>query len=219
VNGLQGNKMRLKAKKILSVVFIAGGIMLLLYPLSTYLYSKIVQWSMLRSAEVRVEEPFSTASGQEVSVPSVTVPESSSKVAKGFSEAILEIPAIKLTTVVLKGTSQDVLAKAPGWYEESAPPGQGNTAIAGHLNTNGRWFRNIEKLKPGEEIILKYEGHVYLYAVEKVFPVQSTDWSIIDPCGYNALTLTTCIANDRSRRLIVRARQVSVSPLKDIKPR
>jgi LPXTG-site transpeptidase (sortase) family protein len=150
-----------------------------------------------------------TASGQEVSVPSVTVPESSSKVAKEFSEAILEIPAIKLTTVVLKGTSQDVLAKAPGWYEESAPPGQGNTAIAGHLNTNGRWFRNIEKLKPGEEIILKYEGHVYLYAVEKVFPVQSTDWSIIDPCGYNALTLTTCIANDRSRRLIVRARQVS----------
>lgn len=189
-------------------MLIAGGIMLLLYPLFTYLYSNIAQWGMLRLMQTQTSsvEEITTVTKPEANVPVIV-----QKVPKEFSEAILEIPTLNLTTVVLKGTSQDVLAKAPGWYEESVLPGQGNTAIAGHLNTYGSWFRNLNKLKPGEEIILKLADQSYHYQVEKVYPVKSTDWSIVEPCGYSALTLSTCIANDRSRRLIVRARQITTN--------
>jgi len=185
--------------------------MLLLYPLFTYLYSNIAQWGMLRLMQIQISsvEEISTVTKPEANA--LVIVQKVPKVPTEFSEAILEIPTLNLTTVVLKGTSQDVLAKAPGWYEESVLPGQGNTAIAGHLNTYGSWFRNLNKLKPGEEIILKLDDQSYLYQVEKVYPVQSTDWSIVEPCGYSALTLSTCIANDRSRRLIVRARQITIN--------
>ena len=205
--------------KILSVVLVAGGITLLLYPLSTDIYSREFQWKTFHSIQASsiqtsAKDPNTSifTESESLKAPTPTQPQAVLEIPKEFSEAVLEIPTLQLTTVVLKGTSQDVLAKAPGWYEESALPGQGNTAIAGHLNTYGSWFRNIDKLKPGEKITLKHAGQSYLYEVEKVYPVKSTDWSIVEPCGYNALTLSTCIANDRSRRLIVRARQISVKP-------
>ena len=211
---MKGNDIRLRITKIVSIVLVAGGIMLLLYPLFTNVYSYVVQWSIMRSMQSSVGETTETNTST-VTKPAVATPEVVPEIPKEFSEAVLEIPSLSLTTLVLKGTSQEVLAKAPGWYEESALPGQGNTAIAGHLNTNGCWFLNIDKLKPGEEIKLKHAGQSYVYQVEKVYPVKSTDWSIVEPCGYNALTLSTCIAGDRSRRLVVRARQVTpISPNK-----
>lgn len=213
---MKGNDLRLQFKRIVSVVLIAGGIMLLLYPLFTHIYSQVFQWNELRSLQnpaveslnaVReTEENGSGESPSKAAEQDNTLLKTTRKVPTEFSEAVLEIPSIQLSTLVMKGTSPEVLAKAPGWYEESALPGQGNTGIAGHLNTHGSWFRNIGKLQSGDEIILKHEGQTYLYQVERVYPVQSTDWSIVEPCGYNALTLSTCIANDKSRRLVVRAR-------------
>jgi sortase A len=216
---MKGNDIRLQIKEVASIVLIAGGIMLLLFPLFTHLYSQVFQWNELRSPQNpaveslnAVNETEEYASGDSPSKATEldnTLLKTTQKVPTEFGEAVLEIPSIQLSTLVLKGTSPEVLAKAPGWYEESALPGQGNTGIAGHLNTHGSWFRNIGKLQSGDEIILKHEAQTHLYRVECVYPVQSTDWSIVEPCGYNALTLSTCIANDRSRRLVVRARQIT----------
>ena len=221
---MKGNDIRLHLKKIASVMLIAGGIMLLLYPLFTQIYSQVFQWNELRSlqnptveslnAVSETEEAGSGDSPSKAADLNNTLLKTAQKVPAEFGEAVLEIPSIQLSTLVLKGTSPEVLAKAPGWYEESALPGQGNTGIAGHLNTHGSWFRNIGKLQSGDEIILKHKSQTYLYRVERVYPVESTDWSIVEPCGYNALTLSTCIANDRGRRLVVRAMQITENCLK-----
>jgi len=118
----------------------------------------------------------------------------------------IEIPALELSAVVFEGTDKAVLAKGPGWYKESVLPGEGNTAIAGHRTTYGAWFRHVDKLEEGDEIIIGYDSRGYTYRVERVFPVAKNDWSVIDPCGYPALTLTTCHpAGSARQRLIVRA--------------
>jgi sortase A len=134
---------------------------------------------------------------------------SPSRAPGGFQGARIEIPAIKVSATVLRGTTLAALAKGPGWYEESALPGEGNTAIAGHRTMYGAWFRNTDKLRAGDVINIIYEGQVYEYSVEKVFPISNNDWSVIEPCGYPALTLTTCHPPGSAvQRLVVRARLV-----------
>ena len=130
-----------------------------------------------------------------------------------FKGARMEIPAIKVSAVVVQGTTLAALARGPGWYEESALPGEGNTAIAGHRTMYGAWFRNTDKLKAGDVINIIYDGQVYEYRVEKVFPISNTDWSVIEPCGYPALTLTTCHPPGSAvQRLVVRAKLVAQTP-------
>lgn len=124
----------------------------------------------------------------------------------------LEIPSISVSTPVVAGTSPEMLAVAPGWYTESALPGKGNTAIAGHLNVYGSYFRKLETLGAGDEIFLIYKDKVYVYEVETVTTIDSVS-TITYPCGYNALTLTTCTTEGRDLRTAVRARLVSTGDI------
>lgn len=176
------------------------GVMLTLYPLYNHFYSRYqqdkLQASFTESLQNTTEQAKEQASPEPAAAP------------REFKEALLEIPAIKLSKVVLKGTSPEVLAKGPGWYEESVLPGEGNTAIAGHLNTDGSPFRRIPQLESGDSIKIVFEGRSYEYQVERLFTVASNDWSVIGPCGYSALTLTTCVAGDDKHRLVVRAVEV-----------
>ena len=126
-----------------------------------------------------------------------------------FTGAVLKIPVIGLIAVVEKGTSQQVLAKAVGWYEESMLPGEGNTAIAGHRTMYGGKFKNIHLLKFGDIITLEYRGEIYTYTVDKVFSVESTDWSVIEPRAYPTLTLTTCYPGDNYTRRVVFANMIT----------
>lgn len=144
-----------------------------------------------KSDEVKEVEEVQQAQSKQVFVPWAT----------------LEIPDIGISVVVLEGTAQDKLAQGPGWYTQSALPGKGNTAIAGH-NTIAGPFRNLHKLEAGSVISLTYRNQTYRYRVEAMKTIESTDWSLIYPCGYNALTLTTCTPEGRDKRLAVRARMI-----------
>lgn len=174
--------------KKLGLVAIIVGAVIATYPLLTNFYA----WY---GSEERIQEAAKPGAGTgEVGA------------AEGeFSEAALEIPAVGLSALVVKGTSQKELARAVGWYEESALPGKGNTAIAGHRTMYGGPFRNLHHLGFGDEVILSYQGETYRYQVEEVFTVASTDWSVIEPTDYPALTLTTCYPGDITKRRVVRA--------------
>jgi sortase A len=188
----------------LSWILVITGILLMLYPLFTRIYAQYHQAKF-------------TALQQEAENPVIEYPEESISEAEEIEEIpvkhmpdgafmTIEIPALELSAVVFEGTDKAVLAKGPGWYKESVLPGEGNTAIAGHRTTYGAWFRHVDKLEEGDEIIIGYDSRGYTYRVERVFPVAKNDWSVIDPCGYPALTLTTCHpAGSARQRLIVRA--------------
>jgi sortase A len=82
-----------------------------------------------------------------------------------------------------------------------------NVCIAGHRTTYGAWFRHVDKLEEGDEILLDYDGTSYAYQVEKVFIVAKNDWSITEAVGYSALTLTSCHPLRSSKqRIVVRAK-------------
>lgn len=192
--------------KIASYIIVIMGIMLMLYPPFTHFYSIFeeakVHNALANNASLEKNE---AEKPKEAEYENKHDEDDAIKATREFQGAILEIPAIDLAAAVLRGTSAEVLEKAPGWYEESALPGEGNTAIAGHRTMYGGWFRNIDRLKSGDKIEVKHEGIVYFYQVEKVFTVKNNDWSVIKPCGYTALTLTTCVKNDSTNRLVVRA--------------
>lgn len=206
---------RQKLIRMLSTLLIIGGIALALYPLFTHYYSLFEQKKMIAAMENSGEvlpgeslEPAEDNTGPDVKAEQQAVPQEPDKT-KELGMAILDIPAINLSVGVMKGTTQGVLKKGPGWYEQSALPGKGNTAIAGHRSMYGGWFKKLDQLQAGDKVTLKYKGNTYIYQVEKIYPVKSNDWSVIKPLGYQALTLTTCISNDDKHRLVVRAKMVS----------
>ena len=64
-------------------------------------------------------------------------------------------------------------------------------------------------LKFGDIITLEYRGKIYTYTVDKVFSVESTDWSIIESRAYPTLTLTTCYPGDNYTRRVVIANMIT----------
>jgi sortase A len=199
----------MKIKKSISRILVLAGVMLMLYPLFTYLYSYYEQYQLRESYEMSQQQSDITEEEQDPSLtgapPSLGFPKDGA-----FTGALIEIPAINLSAVVLRGTGTEILNKGPGWYEQSTLPGQGNTAIAGHRTMHGAWFRHLDSLNAGDEIKLTFDSWVYNYKVERVFPIANNDWSVIDPTPYPALTLTTCHpVGSAAQRLVVRAALVN----------
>jgi len=197
------------------MLLIFGGIILVLYSPFTFLYSRWQQRNLEK--EIMSQEVYQSpvivkdsdvesdpVSHKEAVDENNLLPNVGKKPVGLF---VLSIPEIDLSVGVVEGTSANDLRVGPGWYSQSALPGKGNTAIAGHLNIYGSWFRHLNRLKRGDTIRLTYKGNEYLYSVERVFSIAGNNWDIIEPCGYNALTLTTCDpGGDSNKRLAVRAR-------------
>jgi sortase A len=211
-------------KKIInriSFILVITGIMLSLYPLYTSLNSFNEQRKLekeLAAQTSRVEEPTEeeVTLGESPLIEEISSGTSATENPQGSNQAPalqapkkvkalmrMEIPQIGLATIVVAGTSPAALKDGPGWYEQSAYPGEGNTAIAGHKNMYGSWFRNIHKLQPGNLIRITYQGKKYTYTVEKVSPIATDDWSVIAPTKEAVLTLTTCYT--KTERLACRA--------------
>ena len=137
-----------------------------------------------------------------------------------FPPTRLEIPALDLEIQVVvvedMGVFARKLSQPPSYYPQSAFPGtQGNVLIAGHRGGPAGYFKNLNRLEPGDPIILHAPGVSYRYEVEKVWVVEPSEVSVIAPLDYPALTLTTCqrVGKDpAARRLIVRARLTETGP-------
>lgn len=195
-------------KRTISVLIISIGIILIVSPLIFFTYSHIYQHYILLNDKPQIdkervegEEEFTVA---DTAVP----PQELSPMRPPFN---IIIPKISVEAVVVEGVEENNLRKGPGLYPQGSLPGEeGNTAIAGHRNTYGRWFYDLDKLQEGDKILLSSDRRTIEYEVEKSFIVKRNDWSVIDPTPYKALTLTTCNLPDaKERRFIVRARQIN----------
>jgi sortase (surface protein transpeptidase) len=88
--------------------------MLMLYPSFSDLFCRLYEQELRASwAEKYYLEPLEITAGSE----------------REFQGMVLKIPAIGLDTAVQKGISPQVLKKTPGWFEESALPGQGTRQL------------------------------------------------------------------------------------------
>ncbi|AUW94235.1 hypothetical protein BXT84_09985 [Sulfobacillus thermotolerans] len=76
---------------------------------------------------------------------------------------IIRIPKLDLTAPVLQGIQDAVLNVAVGHLPTSVNPGRpGLSVLAGHDVT---WFRHINRLKPGDVIVVQGRTHTYTFHV------------------------------------------------------
>ncbi|MFF8968812.1 class E sortase [Streptomyces sp. NPDC014995] len=153
---------------------------------------------------------------------------------QGF--ALLHIPKLDVVVPIAEGISnKKVLDKGMvGHYAEGAlktamPDAKtGNFGIAGHRNTHGEPFRYINKLQPGDAIVVETQDEYYVYKMASMLPVTSpSNVSVLEPVppgsGFTGpgryITLTTCTPEFTSKyRLIVWGKMVEERPRSKGKP-
>lgn len=89
-------------------------------------------------------------------------------VAVGEPFAVLHIPRLgeDYERVVVEGTAQVQLAQGPGHYVGTAMPGeQGNAAFAGHRVGRGSPFLDLDRLRPGDPIVVETADTWFVYRV------------------------------------------------------
>ncbi|MCC0578616.1 class E sortase [Streptomyces californicus] len=153
---------------------------------------------------------------------------------QGF--AIMHIPKLDVVAPIAEGINKEkVLDRGLiGHYGEgklkTAMPSdkKGNFAVAGHRNTHGEPFRYINKLKPGDPIVVETRDAYYTYEMASILPQTSpSNVSVIEPVPVGSgfkepgryLTLTTCTPEFTSTyRMIVWGKMVDERPRSEGKP-
>lgn len=203
-------------KKNLGNIVIILGIILLTYSLYSTIQINLAQGKKLAEySEPVEEEPVLYLEDDYAPEAKEEKPKSSiDRSSITDLKMIIEIPKIKVEAAVVNGTTPKYLRQGPGLYEISPLPDgkDANVLIAAHRTTYGAWFKKVDKLVAGDNIIVKFDNKNYRYKVEKVFVIEKTDWSVTEPQGYSSLTLTSCHPLGSSRqRIVVRAKLDSVS--------
>ncbi|MGW1890272.1 class E sortase [Streptomyces sp. NPDC002004] len=153
---------------------------------------------------------------------------------QGF--AILHIPKLDVVVPIAEGVDKHkVLDRGMvGHYGEGAnktamPDARtGNFALAGHRNTHGEPFRYINRLKPGDPIVVETQDAYYVYDMTSILPqTPPANTSVLRPVpggsGFTGpgryITLTTCTPEFTSTyRMIVWGKMVEERPRSKGKP-
>ncbi|MFF3847342.1 class E sortase [Streptomyces sp. NPDC002328] len=153
---------------------------------------------------------------------------------QGF--AILHIPRLDVVVPIAEGISnKKVLDKGMvGHYAEGAlktampDAATGNFGLAGHRNTHGEPFRYINRLQPGDAIVVETQNEYFVYKMASMLPVTPpSNVSVLEPVppdsGFTGpgryITLTTCTPEFTSKyRLIVWGKMVEERPRSKGKP-
>ncbi|MGW0706579.1 class E sortase [Streptomyces sp. NPDC002643] len=212
------------ASRVIGEVFITTGVLMLLFV--TYQ----LWWSNIRAQQQAGKEATSLqqewANGKRA--PGAFEP------GQGF--AILHIPKLDVVVPIAEGISKSkVLDRGMvGHYDENsiktAMPGDktGNFGLAGHRNTHGEPFRYINRLQPGDPIVVETQDTYYVYDMASILPVTPpTNVSVLEPVppgsGFTGpgryITLTTCTPEFTSKyRMIVWGKMVEERPRSEGKP-
>lgn len=121
----------------------------------------------------------------------------------------IQIPRLGVNVVVVQGVDEQSLEAGAGHYPDTPLPCQeGNVGIAGHRTTYGKPFANIDRLRPGDRIVLTTPVGSCVYRVAgNPFVVLPTDYGVVaDTPGRYELTLTSCHPKgSASHRIVVKA--------------
>ena len=127
----------------------------------------------------------------------------------------IDIPRLRVSTIVKEGDDARTLQLAVGHIRGTALPGAaGNMGLAGHRDT---FFRSLEAIEVGDVIRLVAPEGTFTYAVEHTRVVEPDDVWVLDPTPEPVLTLVTCFpftyVGSAPQRFIVRARLIPEPPL------
>ncbi|HEY4579776.1 MAG TPA: class D sortase, partial [Candidatus Acidoferrales bacterium] len=103
------------------------------------------------------------------------------------------IPSINVDAPVVQGVGWEQLKKGVGQVPGSALPGEvGNSVYGAHNDTYGETFRNLDQLRPGDDILVFTASQQFRYVVREWRIVEPTEVSVMDPTPTPTVTLISC---------------------------
>ncbi len=105
----------------------------------------------------------------------------------------IQIPAIPIDAPVVQGDGWEQLKKGVAQHIGSSNPGQdGNIVLSAHNDVYGELFRYLDKLKPGDQVILYTQQRQYTYIVDQTVLVEPTAVEVMAATGNPTVTLISC---------------------------
>jgi sortase A len=181
--------------------------------LSYCVFTVIDSWSFQNRERRHLEQMLhdrQTGSPGPGEAASTVWPRSPTALAGGLIGRI-SIPRLRLSAIVLEGTSTTTLRRAVGHIAGTAlPGGPGNVGIAGHRDT---YFRPLRNIRQDDFITLTTPLGEYRYRVVSARVVSPTDVEVLGSSAGEILTLVTCypfyFVGSAPDRFIVRAERVT----------
>jgi len=112
----------------------------------------------------------------------------------GSQQAIrIQVPAIEVDAPVVQGDGWEQLKLGVAQHVGTPNPGEnGNIVLSGHNDVYGEVFRFLERLKPGDLVILFTTQRQYTYVITGTRIVAPTQVEVMDPTPNATLTLISC---------------------------
>jgi len=113
----------------------------------------------------------------------------------GPQQAIqIDIPAIGVHNwPIVQGDGWEQLKKGVAQHIPSANPGEnGNVVLSGHDDVFGEVFRDLDKLQPGDLVILYTMQQQYIYSVAETRIVEPSQVEVMNPTSDPTVTLISC---------------------------
>jgi sortase A len=112
----------------------------------------------------------------------------------GIQQAIrIQIPAINVDSPVVQGDGWEQLKKGVAQHIGTPNPGEdGNIVLSGHNDVFGKIFRYLEKLKPGDVVILFTSQRQYTYVITGTQLVEPTAVEVMNTTPDARVTLISC---------------------------
>lgn len=112
----------------------------------------------------------------------------------GPEQAIrIQVPALNLDAPVVQGDGWEQLKKGVAQHIGSGDPGQnGNLVLSAHNDVYGQLFRFLDRLVPGDRVILYTQQRQYVYVITGTMIVEPTQVEVMAPTADPTITLISC---------------------------
>ena len=112
----------------------------------------------------------------------------------GSQQAIrIQVPAIGVDAPVVQGDSWEQLKKGVGQHIRTPNPGEnGNIVLSGHNDVFGEVFRDLDRLQPGDLVILFTGQRQYIYVITGTQMVAPTAVEVMASTPNTRVTLISC---------------------------
>jgi sortase A len=105
----------------------------------------------------------------------------------------IQIPAIAVDAPVVQGDGWEQLKRGVAQHIGTPNPAEiGNIVLSGHNDIYGEVFRDLDRLNPGDKVILFTSQRQYIYVITGTQMVEPTAVEVMAPTSDTRVTLISC---------------------------
>lgn len=105
----------------------------------------------------------------------------------------IQIPALGVDAPVIQGDGWEQLKKGVGQSLGTTNPGaEGNVVLSAHNDIYGEIFRDLDRLRPGDQVILFTSQRTFTYIVRQSQVVEPSQVEVMAQTQQSTLTLISC---------------------------